>query len=288
MCTYYANAPEGHILFLPRFVKTQPPLLSSSSSLPPFYRLAMLVLELPLAHGARAAAVVRLPDVIRRPYPLDAELERAGHSVRQAQADGPHLLAQQLRLRLDDVAVVGAHEVVPLGDDSLQLARPIEEEPVLVQVAGDDRLGLDVDEVAAPVRLDAQRQEHVRVDVEQAAPEDGGAAVQRPPRRVACALDLGPVLGELGRDAAVEAGVAALGRRRRRRRRPRCGGHPVEVGRGKAAHVCVRHGLALGDGFGVAEGSQFVRPGGTFHAFEPQSFWSRPAWSATVPAWVAS
>lgn len=206
--------------------------------------------------------VVSLAHIVRRPQPLDAELEGAGDAVGQAEADGADPLAQDLGLGLDDEAVVRAHEVVPVDQHRLPLSRPLGEEPVLVQVGGHDGVGLHVDEVAAAVGLEAQREEGVAVDVPEGPAEEGGAPVEGPPRGVAGALDVGLVGGQGRGDVAVEAGVPVLvvgGR-----------GDPVERGLREAAHVGVAHDLALFERFGLVEvvqGQWALRP---FDGFERQ------------------
>ncbi len=151
------------------------------------------------------------------------------------------------------------------------LAGLLDEQAVLVQVRRHDGPSVcTLTEVAAAVRLDAQRQVHVGVDVEEVAAEDGGGPVARAEGGVAGAVHVGPVLGELVRDAAVEAGEA--GRVGGRGATPCCGGgDPVELGLRDAADVDVRHDLAVLDGARVVEAVELVRALGALDGFEVEN-----------------
>ena len=171
----------------------------------------------------------------------------AGDAIGQADADGAHPLPQHLGLRLDDDAVIGPDEVVPRDQNRLPLARTAGVESMLMDVGRHDGLGLHVDQILPTVRLDAQGQVGVRVDVPQAPTEDGGGTGPGAPGGVATAHDLWPIAWELGGDGAVEIGVGRLRRRCR---------HEVELGLGEAAGIGVGELLAIPDRGPVVEGDE--------------------------------
>lgn len=145
--------------------------------------------------------------LIRRPNPLNTQLKRPLDTIRQPNADSPHLLPQQLRLRLNNKPVIRTHKVIPLDQHRLPLARPLGKQPVLVQIRRLDAVGLQVDKVRAAVGLDAQRYECVGINVPDGVAKGCGGLVGGAEGGVAGALDPGAVGREGGGYASVEAHV---------------------------------------------------------------------------------
>ncbi len=167
--------------------------------------------------------------------------------IDEPDTNGAHLLGQHLGLRLDHHAMVRPHKLMPLDQHRLPLPRSLRVQTMLVDVGGDDGLGLNVDKVLPRVRVDAHGEVRVRVDVPETAAKERWAAVARAPGREAGALDLRSVARQLRRDGAVEVGVGWCGGRR---------GHEVEVGAREAARLGVGEDLAVVDGGGVVEGDE--------------------------------
>lgn len=126
--------------------------------------LPMLTLQHPLFNPIILPQIL-LPQPITRPDPLNTKLKRPGHPINQANPHRPHLLPQQLRLRLNHNPVVRPHKFVPLDQHRLPLARPPRIQSMLMQIRRHNTLRLDIDEVLAAVGLYAEREEGVRVDV---------------------------------------------------------------------------------------------------------------------------
>ena len=196
---------------------------------------------------------VSLVGIVGCPHALNAQLEGPRDAVCQADADALDLLAQHFGLGLDDEAVVGTDKVVPLDEYRLPLARPLCEQTVLVQVRGHHRLGLHIDKVRPPVRLDPQGQVRVHIDVPDGAPKHRRGPVDRPPRREPGSLDVRAVRGQRRRDATVEARVRGRGSVLSRLGGAVGGGfflllrrrNPVQRRLGVAADVHVAHELAV-------------------------------------------
>ena len=154
-----------------------------------------------------------LRDMVCGPDLGYAELEWTLDSVRQADANAPDLLPQELRLWFYNEPVVRPHEIIPFDHDSLPMAGPFREQPMLMQVRRLDRLRLQVYKVCPPVGLDPHGKVGVGVNVPYGLAKNRRGLVGSAKRRVAAALDVGPALRERRGDSAVESRVAGRGRR---------------------------------------------------------------------------
>lgn len=130
--------------------------------------LALLILQFALCFGRIRSSLLRL---IRSPYPLNTQLKRTFNSIRQANADASYFLSQQFRLRLNDEAIIRAHEIIPFNQHRLPLTGPLRKQSMLMQIRRLHALRLQIYKIRSPVGLDPQRNVCVGVDVPQGATE---------------------------------------------------------------------------------------------------------------------
>ena len=87
---------------------------------------------------------------------------------------------------------------------SLPLARGLREQPMLIQVAYDHTIRLQVDEILARISLHPQRQKRMALAVERDPSKQRPSRIRRPPRRKPRTFHAWPIFRQLDADIPVE------------------------------------------------------------------------------------